>query len=387
MTPRTSTVPSEDSTDSVSTTKSRRKRKPNVTKKLTNDVELIDEKNDCEMMRMENDLRTDYSEKDMDIENDICSSERISEVCSPTTNLVIEKNLQMASHVTSPLPAPPVVPSSPRTPTKVPNQAPVQKATNNVQQDSDDCETIDKIAEMVSDLTGNKAPEPTPTIVPESPQNNSTINNYSLSENQSKILEEVETRLEEMFAEPEPGPSTQSSAPAPFSNQEASAISDRSEVKPDEKIPAISMPNTPTSSTKKPVNRSRGKKEGAKRKKPANNGRGGKQNGKNGKNGNKMNGNGKDFGKDVKTPAQKKEMNGKSSKKPENGLLGPILQIQKDGSFNVVNQTTNGDDDGEKTMNKIKKGITNLDKSKVIRGMHVSTLSNKYDADTKDMTW
>jgi hypothetical protein len=326
-----------------------------------NEMELMDEK--CE-----NDLRTDYSEKDMDIENDICSSERISEVCSPTTSLVIEKNLQMtppmtAQHLTSPK-----APSASQTPTKINDIEPVQKPSN--QQDSDECETIDKIAEMVSDLTANKVPEspsiPTP-IAPEVPSTS-----FPISENQSKIMEEVENRLEEMFAEP----STSHHASVP-------EIPEKFE----DKTPATSVPNTPSSSsTKKPVNRNRGKNGGAKRKKPAN-GRG-KQNGKNmGKMGNKMNGNGKDFGKEIKTPAQKKEMNGKTTKKQENGVFGPILQIQKDGSFNIVNQTTNGDDDPEKTLSKIKKGITNLDKSKVIRGMHVSTLSNKYDADTKDMTW
>lgn len=88
-----------------------------------------------------------------------------------------------------------------------------------------------------------------------------------------------------------------------------------------------------------------------------------------------------------------KKVNGKektSKSKQKNEQAGPILQLLKDGSFNIVNQSTNGDDDNEKAQNKLKKTMNNhnADRHKIRgRGLHVSTLSNKYDADTKDVTW
>ena len=139
-------------------TKSRRKRKQIVTKRMTND--------DCM-----DDLRTDYSETAMDIESDL-SAERLNE------------SLQSLKSPQKPIPT-----------TPIPLTQPIQIT------DSDECETIDKIAEMVSDMT-NKS-DPSKSISIEDPAEKSA----------HEIMEEVENRLEEMFADPnEPTPSTSKAA-------------------------------------------------------------------------------------------------------------------------------------------------------------------------------
>ncbi|ETN65317.1 hypothetical protein AND_002919 [Anopheles darlingi] len=68
---------------------------------------------------------------------------------------------------------------------------------------------------------------------------------------------------------------------------------------------------------------------------------------------------------------------------------GPYVQVKANGSHSVVNASTN-DDDGEKPQTKLaKKLATSLNASErsKIRGLHVSTLSTKYDADTTDISW
>ncbi|XP_050089967.1 uncharacterized protein CG5098 [Anopheles aquasalis] len=68
---------------------------------------------------------------------------------------------------------------------------------------------------------------------------------------------------------------------------------------------------------------------------------------------------------------------------------GPYVQVKANGSHSVVNASTN-DEDGEKPQTKLaKKLATSLNASErsKIRGLHVSTLSTKYDADTTDISW
>uniref|UniRef100_A0A182K820 PHD-type domain-containing protein n=1 Tax=Anopheles christyi TaxID=43041 RepID=A0A182K820_9DIPT len=67
---------------------------------------------------------------------------------------------------------------------------------------------------------------------------------------------------------------------------------------------------------------------------------------------------------------------------------GPYVQVKSDGSHTVINTPIN-EEDGEKTQNKTKKFGNSLNSSErsKIRGLHVSTLSTKYDADTTDTSW
>ncbi|XP_055918154.1 uncharacterized protein CG5098 isoform X2 [Eupeodes corollae] len=66
-------------------------------------------------------------------------------------------------------------------------------------------------------------------------------------------------------------------------------------------------------------------------------------------------------------------------------LKGPYILVKPDGSINVINAPI-AEDDAEK-VSKVKKGSnSHADRSK-IRGIHMSTLGNKYDAETADATW
>uniref|UniRef100_A0A182PQ91 PHD-type domain-containing protein n=1 Tax=Anopheles epiroticus TaxID=199890 RepID=A0A182PQ91_9DIPT len=67
---------------------------------------------------------------------------------------------------------------------------------------------------------------------------------------------------------------------------------------------------------------------------------------------------------------------------------GPYVQVKANGSHTVINTPIN-EEDGEKPQNKVKKFGNSLNSSErsKIRGLHVSTLSTKYDADTTDTTW
>lgn len=71
---------------------------------------------------------------------------------------------------------------------------------------------------------------------------------------------------------------------------------------------------------------------------------------------------------------------------------GPFIQIrgprESPISVNVVNTSTN-DDDSEKKINKSKKYHDDTEYRHKVRssGLHCSTLSNKYDAQTRDATW
>lgn len=214
--PIQTSTPKVDITPPAEPTKSRRKRKQNVTKRMTNDDCLMD------------DLRTDYSETAMDIESDL-SAERINE--SPI-NL---QNLKNPEKQISTTPIPTVQPPIPV-------------------QDSDDCETIDKIAEMVSDMTSKN-------------DLSNSLEDPSAEKSAHQIMEEVENRLEEMFADPnEPIPSTSKAA-----NEE------------DSKKEQLESSEVGPAAKKKKV---RAKKETTKAKKPPVNGKAAKEpkNGKKGKN-------------------------------------------------------------------------------------------------------
>uniref|UniRef100_A0A182MH93 PHD-type domain-containing protein n=1 Tax=Anopheles culicifacies TaxID=139723 RepID=A0A182MH93_9DIPT len=67
---------------------------------------------------------------------------------------------------------------------------------------------------------------------------------------------------------------------------------------------------------------------------------------------------------------------------------GPYVQVRTDGCHTVINAPLN-EEDSEKTQNKTKKFSNSLNSSErsKIRGLHVSTLSTKYDADTTDTSW
>lgn len=66
---------------------------------------------------------------------------------------------------------------------------------------------------------------------------------------------------------------------------------------------------------------------------------------------------------------------------------GPFVHVRPDGDIAVIN-APNIDEDTEKLQNKLKKitGPTSSERNQ-IRGLHVSTLSMKYDADTRDASW
>lgn len=276
--------------ESASPVKNRRKRKPNVTKKVSA-AEIIFSENDTEGLNVDIPV--------IDIKTNVISSEE------------------------------------------------VRKST-----ESDDCETIDKIAQMVSNITSN------------------SDQTLPLNESDSKLQNDelIESQLEQMFADSKDG----EAPPADPSVPDSTSIPIQSESPKENK-------------KKKPQAKPRKKKvdgtgpSGRKKQPPASLAK--LKNGKSGKKKIKANDTTDQNKSEVKTKT--KENGGKSKVKPD---VAPFVQIQKDGSFSIVNQAANGDDDTEKSVNKSKKG-PNTDKHKVIRGLHVSTLSNKYDADKRDATW
>lgn len=79
---------------------------------------------------------------------------------------------------------------------------------------------------------------------------------------------------------------------------------------------------------------------------------------------------------------------GAAGSDPNGKYKGPFVQVKTDGSHLVINAPIN-EDDSDKPQNKTKKfanSMNNSERSK-IRGLHVSTLSTKYDADTTDASW
>lgn len=107
--------------------------------------------------------------------------------------------------------------------------------------------------------------------------------------------------------------------------------------------------------------------------------------GKGGKNkiGNKFNSGGSNF-KD-KSKIKEETLNETITR----NYKGPFVQVKTNGSLIVVNTPT--EDDPEKAQNKFKPKKSlhshNANERNKIRGLHVSTLSKKYDADTTDVSW
>lgn len=204
--------------------------------------------------------------------------------------------------------------------------------------DSDECETIDKIAQMVSNITS--AGEP---VVPSSEKANPNTSD-----------EMIEDQLKQMFA-------------------------DTTATQAEVETPPVEVASVPELSSKK-KQRPRKKKEngaGAKKKPSA------AVQGKNGKLVKKKKKNVEIIDTSLPIKLKPKEHSGKSKVKAD---VAPFVQIQKDGSFTIVNQLANGDEDTEKAASKTKKTSHN-ERHKIIRGLHMSTLSNKYDAEQRDLTW
>lgn len=184
---------------------------------------------------------------------------------------------------------------------------------------------------------------------------------------QEPSLNDVENRLEQMFAETS-DPVKDTLAPLAATVE----IKD-SELKEDAKSLEVVPPKPKKPRKKKPS------EAGAKKKSKKAGAIDVKAKGGKGEKNTKVKGNDKG---DQKKPAKAKENGGKSRVKND---VAPFLHIQKDGSFQIINQIVNGDDDAEKLTSKPKK-LTN-EKHKKIRGLHVSTLSNKYDAEKRDTSW
>lgn len=209
--------------------------------------------------------------------------------------------------------------------------------------ESDECETIDKIAQMVSKITSSSAAST-------NPPNNEMV--------QAETSDEmIEDQLKQMFADTSQ-PVLESTPSAPITVTDSESPKRKKIAKPRKK-----KENGVPGRKKQPLAAVQGKV-------------------KNGKPGRKKRIDSIDGAK-PEIKVKSKEHSGKSKVKPD---VAPFVQIQKDGSFAIVNQTANGDDDTEKAVNKPKKAA-NADRHKVIRGLHMSTLSNKYDAEQRDLTW
>lgn len=326
---------------------------------------------------------------------------------------------------------------------------------------SDDCETIDKIAAMISSTEDDAAvnaprtpKQPIEPVVPiagnkqSSRKSNGPVKiaeetSASLHESEKtelvkmdtdKSFEEVENKLEEMFAgidesvpecSSKSPPSAEKKVLSPKQTTEPTDIlielAGKSEesAPPSSSVPSVaaSSDDSPVASTsgtqkkvltvaakraniskpaagagspnkkkvlkKKPV-QSKGASFAAAEERAASFGAKGsvkkpvtKGNGKKG------NGSGPVAGKNKTKPSD-----GTAVVDPNGRYKGPFVQVKSDGSHLVINTPIN-EDDSEKLQNKPKKfvnSMNNSEKSK-IRGLHVSTLSTKYDADTTDTSW
>lgn len=198
--------------------------------------------------------------------------------------------------------------------------------------------------------------------------------------NKNNNFLKVENKLEEMFA------GIEDDRPGSIKIDEIPKELISESVESDNK-PELELTNLPK--TTKAVKRSivkndescpspRKKKKQLKKRKQQN--KGGK--GKN-KIGNKFN---SSFAASLKEKSKiKEELNETVTK----NYKGPFVQVKADGTLSVVN--TPMEDDPEKAQNKFKPKKTlhshNANERNKIRGLHVSTLSKKYDADTTDVSW
>lgn len=205
-----------------------------------------------------------------------------------------------------------------------------------------DCETIDKIAQMVSHIT-------------------STAPVVTVTEPKKPDDDVIEHQLEQMFADTIETPPVSAApvaddASAEPPKEKKRKMSSKPRKKKGEGVPSKKQAAQAATSDKL----KNGKVPGKRGRKPAS--------------------------ESAKDSKGKTKENGKSKVKAD---VAPFVLIQKDGSFSIVNQTANGDDDAEKSVNKPKKTVNNdkHNKHKAMRGLHVSTLSHKYDADKRDATW
>ncbi|EDW77205.2 uncharacterized protein Dwil_GK22244 [Drosophila willistoni] len=131
---------------------------------------------------------------------------------------------------------------------------------------------------------------------------------------------------------------------------------------------------TSTTTTKKsPIAKGKSKKAAVGK----TNNKNSKQNGKNSKGG----GGRKPISTDEdSTPAP--HVNGGSSSLPDLKFKSPYILIKPDGTFSIKN--THSSEDINEKQTKAKKAPH---ERKNLRGMHSSTLSNRYDADTTDSSW
>lgn len=197
-----------------------------------------------------------------------------------------------------------------------------------------DCETIDKIAQMVSSITKATSPpvvkSPTPTTTAEK--------ELKVEDEMAKIFADESVKLEDNEG--------------------------------DDKVPSTSETPKKVTKRKAPANNN-GEKKPTKKRKPAENG--------------------KKLMKAAAEAAEKEKEEQKLSKDKKKkerqktkSDVAPFVKLHKDGNFSIINQIVNGDDDNDKAAGKTKKSQK---PEKKIRGLHVSTLSNKYDADKRDLSW
>lgn len=317
---------------------------------------------------------------------------------------------------------------------------------------SDDCETIDKIAAMISSTEndGGNTQRLAVEVVASAGNNVEGDRNCNGPEQETpstkdslltgsdkadknetdKSFEEVENKLEEMFAgidESEPpctkplistgkksslkqtteptdilielsGKSEESALPSSGQSAETSEDSPVASTSGTQKklVPPApkrtstgksaggGSPNKRKKVLKKKTPQSKGASFAAAEERAANFGtKGGKKSLPKG-NGKKGNGSGLTGSKNGKA----KPNDAGAALDPNGKYKGPYVQVKSDGSHLVINAPIN-EDDSDKPQNKTKKfanSMNSTERSK-IRGLHVSTLSTKYDADTTDTSW
>ncbi|XP_055624465.1 uncharacterized protein CG5098 [Toxorhynchites rutilus septentrionalis] len=333
----------------------------------------------------------------------------------------------------------------------------MESARKESESNSDDCETIDKIAAMISSTENDSAQislqMPTETIGPPVDNNESDSLNGPAKETPAaecsqppeneksefpkmdadKSYEEIENKLEEMFAGIEETLPACSKSPQPeqkkiLSSKQSSEstdifteLSEKTDAPPplsDGVLPDVAdrknSPEPSTSGTQKKFLTPAAKRANV-GKSPANSGPSPSKRKKVLK---KKTAQSKgacfaaaeERASAFSTKASKKPLpvkysakkgNGTGSAKNakvkpnESGVLdpsgkhrGPYVQIKSDGSHTVINAPIN-EEDADKPQNKTKKfaNTNNSSEKSKIRGLHVSTLSTKYDADTTDTSW
>ncbi|XP_058459808.1 uncharacterized protein CG5098 [Malaya genurostris] len=485
--PNQSITSSEDSADSNSS-KSRRRRKPDRTNKMDsgelermhdflvggdNCADKCDRIEGIDPMRpniaVRNDIATltleGISSLSQGLASDNSHSPHITDL-SDSTRIHLQNLSESNSDRVGASVKPPTV-SSVISSVLSAAAAAMESARKDSESNSDDCETIDKIAAMISSTEIDTAPAPTapkPTTdaIAELMKNDNESGSMNgpmdsqplppakgsltaesdksqLSRNEAdESYEEIENKLEEMFAgieETSPScsktsptttttekklssPSKQSSEPTDILVQlsektEESAITDLriSSAEATEDSPEPSTSGTQkkvlTPATKKTVSgkasgnsgASPNKKKKILKKKPNQNkgtsfaaaeeraasfsSKFNKKSSAKG-NGKKGNGSGSTASKNVKLKTS--DCSGLID--PNGKHKGPFVQVKSDGSHVVINTPIN-EDDTEKAQNKTKKFTTSMNSTErsKIRGLHVSTLSTKYDADTTDTSW